>query len=200
MKKFTFALKWREVLKSYPDDIRREVYEAVIEYAATGEVIEMQPVSRMAFDFIRYELDEKARRREERLAKKTGVKNSSAEESSVVSKDVTGTENGPDLYKITHDYYRSYTPPQPFFINQGAMHASITEDKIRYFVILCAKDLVEAGKTPENTKDFLSDMDYIVSNRIRYIQHLLTQHSPDESLSRRAWHRIIAEARQRFAA
>ncbi|MDE6048974.1 MAG: hypothetical protein K2G09_04700, partial [Paramuribaculum sp.] len=173
----------------------------IIEYAASGEVMDMQPVSRMAFDFIRYELDEKARRKEERLAKKFGGKEAGGEKSGVVSKDkgvVSGNE--PDLYKITNDYYRSYTPPQPFFVNQGTIQASITEDKIRYFVILCAKDLVETGKKPENTEDFLSELDYIVSNRIRYIQYLLTQHSPTESLSRRSWHRIITEARQRFAA
>ena len=63
-------MKWHEILKSYSDDICREVYFAVIEYAATGQVIEMQPLARMAFDFIRYEIDEKARRREARLAKK----------------------------------------------------------------------------------------------------------------------------------
>ncbi|MDE6265326.1 MAG: HNH endonuclease, partial [Paramuribaculum sp.] len=63
MKNFTFAMKWHEILKPYSEDIRREVYDAVIEYATSGNIIEMQPLARMAFDFIRYEIDEKARRR-----------------------------------------------------------------------------------------------------------------------------------------
>ena len=63
-------MKWHEILKPYSDDIRREVYDAISEYVATGTVIEMQPLARMAFDFIRYEIDEKARRKEARLAKK----------------------------------------------------------------------------------------------------------------------------------
>ena len=46
-------MKWHEILKPYSDDIRREVYDAIIEYVATGTVIEMQPLARMAFDFIR---------------------------------------------------------------------------------------------------------------------------------------------------
>ncbi len=71
MKNFTFAMKWHEILKSYSNDIRREVYDAIIEYAATGNIIDMQPLASMAFDFIRYEIDEKARRREARLAKKS---------------------------------------------------------------------------------------------------------------------------------
>lgn len=71
MRNFTFSLKWHTVLREYPVEIRREVFDAVIEYAATGHIIDMQPIARMAFDFIRYEIDEKARIREERAAKKS---------------------------------------------------------------------------------------------------------------------------------
>lgn len=73
MKNFTFSLKWHKILQSYSTEIRREVLDAVIEYAATGNIIEMQPLSRMAFDFIRYEIDEKARAREARAAKKAAA-------------------------------------------------------------------------------------------------------------------------------
>ncbi len=73
MKNFTFSLKWHKILQSYPTEIRREVLDAVIEYAATGNIIEMQPLSKMAFDFIRYEIDEKARAREARAAKKAAA-------------------------------------------------------------------------------------------------------------------------------
>lgn len=73
MKNFTFSLKWHKILQSYSTEIRREVLDAVIEYAATGNIIEMQPLSRMAFDFIKYEIDEKARAREARAAKKAAA-------------------------------------------------------------------------------------------------------------------------------
>ncbi|MDE6264618.1 MAG: hypothetical protein K2M11_05670 [Paramuribaculum sp.] len=73
MKNFTFSLKWHKILQSYSTEIRREVLDAVIEYAATGNIIDMQPLSRMAFDFIRYEIDEKARAREARAAKKAAA-------------------------------------------------------------------------------------------------------------------------------
>ena len=206
MKKFTFALKWREILKSYQTDIRREVYEAIIEYAATGEIMDMQPVSRMAFDFIRYELDEKTRRKEERLAKKSGGKETGKEKSlvkksGVVSKDkATDSNKTPDINQITDNYYHNYTPPQPFEINRGAMRASITADKIRAFVMRCALDMIEVGKKPENNSDFYSELEYIVSNRIGFVHHLLSQHSPNESLSPEAWGKIFLAARTRFAA
>ncbi|MDE5745171.1 MAG: hypothetical protein K2H84_05865 [Paramuribaculum sp.] len=85
MKNFTFARKWHDILKSYPEEIQKEVYRAAIEYAFTGESVDMQPLARMAFDFIRYEIDEKARRREARLAKKQ-AQEALAENSSVVSR------------------------------------------------------------------------------------------------------------------
>ncbi|MDE6265367.1 MAG: hypothetical protein K2M11_09535 [Paramuribaculum sp.] len=70
MRNFTFSLKWHTILTNYPAELRREVFDAVIEYAATGNAIDMQPLARIAFDFIRYEIDEKARRREARITKK----------------------------------------------------------------------------------------------------------------------------------
>lgn len=69
MRNFTFSLKWHTILENYPVEIRREVFDAVITYAATGKIIEMQPLARMAFDFIRHEIDERAKARERRAAR-----------------------------------------------------------------------------------------------------------------------------------
>lgn len=41
----------------YPPEVRLEVYDAVIEYAASGKLSEMKPLSKMAFSFIKKELD-----------------------------------------------------------------------------------------------------------------------------------------------
>ena len=59
---FTFHIDWQEVLKEYPAEVRLEVYDAVIEYAATGTLSELKPLSKMAFSFIRKEMDDDARR------------------------------------------------------------------------------------------------------------------------------------------
>ena len=76
MKNFTFSLKWHTILSEYPAEIRGEIYFAVIEYAATGKIIEMQPLARMAFGFIKHEIDERARKREARKVKKEQAKDS----------------------------------------------------------------------------------------------------------------------------
>lgn len=41
----------------YPPEVRLEVYDAVVEYAASGKLSEMKPLSKMAFSFIKKELD-----------------------------------------------------------------------------------------------------------------------------------------------
>ena len=57
-KSFVFYLNWHKVLKKYPAQIRCEVYDAIIEYAASGTLTALKPQSQMAFDFIKDELDE----------------------------------------------------------------------------------------------------------------------------------------------
>lgn len=66
-KKTTFLAntRWQTVLKNYPPEIRVAVYDAMFEYAATGEVPELDKESKMAFLFIKMELDENQARYEE---------------------------------------------------------------------------------------------------------------------------------------
>lgn len=56
-KSFVFNIDWYEVLKDYPPEVRLEVYEAVIKYAASGTLSELKPLSNMAFSFIKKEID-----------------------------------------------------------------------------------------------------------------------------------------------
>ncbi|MDE6049234.1 MAG: hypothetical protein K2G09_06025 [Paramuribaculum sp.] len=127
MRNFTFARKWHEVLKSYSEEIQKEVYRAAVEYAFTGVIVEMQPLARMAFDFIRYEIDEKARRREARLAKKqaqqsgvdksvvseSGVTNDSSAASDKTDKSVEKSERSVDKSPIISKEKSTATPRKP---------------------------------------------------------------------------------------
>lgn len=54
---FVFLLKWAEVLKGYPREVRYEVMDAIIAYAQSGALIELKPLAKMAFAFIRKEMD-----------------------------------------------------------------------------------------------------------------------------------------------
>lgn len=54
---FIFNFSWKKVLMEYPPDVRLEVYDAVVDYAESGKLSEMKPLSKMAFLFIKDELD-----------------------------------------------------------------------------------------------------------------------------------------------
>lgn len=56
-KSFVFNCEWQEVLRDFPAEVRLEVYDAIIDYVATGRLAELKPLARMAFLFIKKEVD-----------------------------------------------------------------------------------------------------------------------------------------------
>lgn len=56
-KSFIFNVEWQEILLSYPSEVRLEVYDAIIEYVAKGTLSELKPMAKMAFSFIKKEID-----------------------------------------------------------------------------------------------------------------------------------------------
>ena len=202
MKNFTFAGKWHEVLKNYPEEIQKEVYRAAVEYAFTGTITEMQPLARMAFDFIRYEIDEKARRREARLAKKQ-AQQSLVGESPVVSKKREKKEKEAqtdDAEKITADYYAQRTPPQPFTVSNGSIRIPMTRERIRSLVKMSAQEMLAKGLTPANKPDFIKSLASLVANRFEVIRQDLTSRRPTEPFTEDLWNAIILDACQQFRA
>lgn len=57
MSTFLFNTDWRDVLVGYAAEVRLEVYEAVIEYAASGTLPRLKPLAQMAFSFIKLQID-----------------------------------------------------------------------------------------------------------------------------------------------
>ena len=56
-KTFIFNLEWSEVLLGCEPEVRLEVYDAIMRYAQSGTLAEMKPLARMAFAFIKREMD-----------------------------------------------------------------------------------------------------------------------------------------------
>lgn len=54
---FVFRKEWHDVLKGCSCEVRQEVYEAIMAYAFEDRIIEMSDMSRMAFAFIRPQID-----------------------------------------------------------------------------------------------------------------------------------------------
>lgn len=66
MEKFVFRKAWRDALSGCPEQVRREVYVAIIEYGCTGETSPLKAKAQMAFNMIRVQMDEDARHEAER--------------------------------------------------------------------------------------------------------------------------------------
>lgn len=79
-KTFVFNLEWHEILENFEPQVRHEVYDAVIKYVNDGTVVQLSPVAKMAFCFIKRELDfnirqskEKMEKRREAALRKSGI-------------------------------------------------------------------------------------------------------------------------------
>lgn len=66
---FIFNIDWRDVLMDYPAEVRYEVYDAIIEYAASGKLLDLKPLAKMAFSFIKKEMDYNNERYIEKVGK-----------------------------------------------------------------------------------------------------------------------------------
>ena len=98
-KSFVFNCEWAEVLADYSAEIRLEVYEAVIRYAASGTLTELRPLAKMAFSFIKKEIDYNNQRYDEIVEKR-----SAAGRKGIKSRYSDGNKKDSDnLTKLTND-------------------------------------------------------------------------------------------------
>ncbi|MCT4181832.1 conserved phage C-terminal domain-containing protein [Elizabethkingia anophelis] len=54
---FVFYASWVEAIKDLPNDIRLEIYDGIMEYAMTGNLPDLKPMAKVAFNFIKNGLD-----------------------------------------------------------------------------------------------------------------------------------------------
>lgn len=69
--KITFYKTWSETTKDLPNDARLEVYDAIVQYAFEGTIIEFgSSLAKVAFAFIKKEIDNESKRQAEISAKR----------------------------------------------------------------------------------------------------------------------------------
>ena len=62
---FVFRKEWKDAISGLPDEVRLEIYEAIIEYGTTGKSSDLKPMAMLAFSFAKATLDRDAERYEE---------------------------------------------------------------------------------------------------------------------------------------
>lgn len=68
---FVFYADWVEILMDYPAEVRLEVYDAVMRYAVSGKLSELKPQAKMAFSFIRKQIDRDNEKYDEIIVKRS---------------------------------------------------------------------------------------------------------------------------------
>ncbi len=54
---FIFYIEWRDALAGCSEEVRLEVYDAIVEYAASGTLPQLKPMAQVAFNFIKRDID-----------------------------------------------------------------------------------------------------------------------------------------------
>lgn len=54
---FIFYKEWMDAIAGLPNDVRLEIYEAIIEYGTSGKLPELKPIASVAFNFIKTNID-----------------------------------------------------------------------------------------------------------------------------------------------
>jgi len=79
---FVFRKEWRDAISGFSDDVRLEIYEAIIEYGITGEIKQLKPLAKMAFNFVKTELDKDKQKYEAMCERNKANRNKAIDHSS----------------------------------------------------------------------------------------------------------------------
>ncbi|MCM1369850.1 MAG: DUF6291 domain-containing protein [Candidatus Amulumruptor caecigallinarius] len=124
---FLFNYEWAEVLSEYSAEVRLEVYDAIIRYAQSGTLSELKPQAKMAFSFIKKEIDRNETKYEESVSngKKGGNPNFRKGERNIYyGKKIT--QDNPTLGEITQD---NPTLPPDNLNDSDYVYDNVSEDK-----------------------------------------------------------------------
>lgn len=79
---FVYHLSWEEVLDNLPEEVREEVRGGIIGYARTGVTPELKPLAKVAFEFVKRDLDRDFQRYQDMVASRSesGKKSAAARE------------------------------------------------------------------------------------------------------------------------
>ena len=95
----------------YPAEVRYEVYDAIIEYAASGKLSDLKPLAKMAFSFIKKEMDYNNERYKEKVEKNrvNGKKGGAPRGNNNAGKQPQTTQNNQTVEKTTQTTQNNQT-------------------------------------------------------------------------------------------
>lgn len=120
MKNFAFKTAWYEIIKDCSIEIKGQVFSAVMEYVMYGTLPELTGEAEIIFAFIKYDIDERADRREKRNEKKLQTQKEAATESDAAK---------PEAFSPNDLRDTAYSRNDPSYKgkNRASKHAQRTE-------------------------------------------------------------------------
>ena len=68
---FVYHLSWEEVMDNLPEEVREEVRGGIIGYARTGVTPELKPLAKVAFEFVKRDIDRDFQRYQDMVASRS---------------------------------------------------------------------------------------------------------------------------------
>ncbi len=157
---FLFNLEWAEILSVLPAEVKYEVYDAIIEYAASGKLLDLKPMAKGCFLFIKKELDyykdsysEKIEKRREagskggkskqnkqKVAKQANATFAKQNKQTQANASINKNENYIDNFFVVVDKTREeflsdfFSDSRIEVNNQLCMNLGVTPDKLKSLV------------------------------------------------------------------
>ena len=105
---FVFYRSWFEAIKDLPAETKVEIYEATIQYGITGSVGTLSPMAKLAFEFIKRDIDRNNKtyeevKRQRSEAGKKGMKTRWGKKSQDNANDNEQSKTNTDTHIITND-------------------------------------------------------------------------------------------------
>lgn len=148
-KSFLFNLNWVEVLGDYEAEVRHEVYDAIIEYARSGTLIDLKPLAKMAFSFIKREMDFNSERYADTVEKRkeAGSKGGRPEEEDDSDEEKAKKANGfsEKLYDNDNDNDNDYSDSSLSSESSSAPPADEQQPSIPQFIEFWNKTMDDHG-------------------------------------------------------
>ena len=151
---FIFNLDWYAVLLEYPEEVRFEVYEAIMRYALSGTLAELKSLAKMAFSFIKKEMDYNREKYESTVEKRRAAIKSRWERQKAEqapSDDLNPAEDSSDT-----NVQDEYTSIQNIQMNNLNTHNDNDNDNNNDIIIIkkhdfCVPEIPDVEK-PEKTE------------------------------------------------
>ena len=67
---FIFRKEWKDAISGLPNEVRLEIYEAIIEYGTSGKLTDLKQLAKIAFNFAKVAIDKDAEKYAETISKR----------------------------------------------------------------------------------------------------------------------------------